>query len=93
MCRPALRDRRLYSIKPQLNAGDFAGDGVDARERPSGEIRYGSRGVDRLRAAGLLDGQRVVAECFALLTRAGNFGLARAARPRRAISPREVKPS
>ena len=50
-------------VEPELDVGDFAGDGVDGGERPAGEVRHRLCGVDGLRAGGLVDGERVARRC------------------------------
>jgi len=59
-------------VEAQLDVSDFGGDGVDSGERPAAEIGHRFGRADGLRAGGLVDRKRVVAE--RLLAYLGDFG-------------------
>jgi hypothetical protein len=47
-------------VEPELNIGDFGGDGIDCGKRPAGEIANGLCRIDALGASGLVDGQGII---------------------------------
>src|ERR1700727_881739 len=68
--------RAFDLIEPELNVGDVTGDGVDCRVRPVVELAHRLRGINALRATGLVDGQCVATERFSFEVNTRYFCLA-----------------